>query len=114
MREFNSTFNEKIFKFAVNDFAKNINFAINKVKTVEVVFDGLFIFVIIIAINEYNDIILFDCEHTTLFVYYVINNQIEFDYFRIIKYMNLNINYHKDIVNFVEFYEKKLNKIKFR
>ena len=28
--------------------------------------------------------------------------------------MNLNINYHKDIVNFVEFYKKKLNEIKFR
>ena len=96
----------------INDFIKSISFAINEIKIVEIVFNELFVFVI--AINEHNDIIFFNYEHTTFFVYNVINNQIEFDCIQIIKYMNLNINYYKDIVNFVEFYEKKLNKIKLR
>ena len=47
-----------MFKFAINDFIKNINFAINEIKTIETAFDELFIF--IITINEYNDIILFN------------------------------------------------------
>ena len=100
-----------MFEFAINGFIKSINFAINKIKIIEIVFNKLFIF--IIAINEYNNF-FFNCEHITLFIYNVINNQIEFDYFRIIKYINLNINCYKDIVNFVEFHEKKLNKIRFR
>ena len=99
-----------MFKFAINDFIKNINFAINKIKVVEIVFNELFIFVI--AINEYNNIILFNYEHITFFIYNVINNQINFNCFRIIKYMNLNINYYKNIISFVEFYKKKLNEIK--
>ena len=101
-----------MFKFMINDFIKNINFAINKIKIVEIVFNELFIF--IITMSEYNNIILFNCEHITLFIYNIINNQIEFNYFRIIKHINLNINYYKNIVSFVEFYEKKLNKIRFR
>ena len=95
----------------INNFIKNINFVIDKIKIVKVVFNELFIF--IIMINEYNNI-FFNCEHITLFVYNVINNQIEFNYIRIIKYINLNVNYYKNIVNFIEFYEKKLNKIKLR
>ena len=101
-----------MFEFAINDFIKNINFVINEIKVVEIAFDKLFIF--IITISEYNDIIFFNYEYTAFFVYYVINNQIEFDYFRIVKYMNLNINYYKNIVNFVESHKKELNKIKFR
>ena len=50
----------------------------------------------------------------TLFIHNVVNNQIKFNYFRIIKHINLNINYHKDIINFIESYKKKLNEIKFR
>ena len=103
MKKFNSTFNKKMFKFAINDFIKSINFVINKVKIVEIVFNELFIF--IIAISEYNNIIFFNCEYTTFFVYYVINNQIIFNCIRIIKYINLNINYYKNIVDFIEFYE---------
>ena len=91
-----------MFKFAINDFIKNINFAIDEIKIVEIAFNKLFVFVI--TINEYNNIIFFNYEHTTLFVYNIINNQIEFDYFRIIKHINLNINYYKNIVNFVESY----------
>ena len=101
-----------MFKFTINDFIKNISFAINEIKIVEIVFNELFIFVI--AMNEHNDFIFFDYKYTTFFVYNVIKNQIEFDYFRIIKYMNLNVNYYKDIVRFVEFYKKESNKIKFR
>ena len=101
-----------MFKFTINDFIKNINFAINEVKVVEIVFNELFIF--IITMSEHNDIIFFDYEYITLFIYNVINNQIEFDYFRIIKHMNLNINYHKDIIDFIEFYEKELNEIRLR
>ena len=103
-----------MFEFAINDFIKNISFVIDEIKTIEIVFDELFIFVIIIMMNKYNDIIFLDYEHITLFVYYVINNQIEFDCIRIIKHINLNINYYKDIINFVEFHKKKLNKIRLR
>ena len=112
MKKFDLTFNKEMFEFMINDLIKNISFAIDEIKIVETVFNELFIFVIMI--NEYNNIILFDCEHATLFIHYIINNQIEFNYFRIIKYMNLNISYYKDIVNFIEFYEKKLNKIRLR
>ena len=38
----------------INDFIKNINFAINEIKVVKIVFNELFIF--IITINEHNDI----------------------------------------------------------
>ena len=100
-----------MFKFAINDLIKNINFAIDKIKVVEIVFNELFIF--IIAMNEHNDIIILNYKYITLFVYCVINNQIEFNYIRIIKYINLNINYYKDIINFVEFYKKELNEIRF-
>ena len=72
MKEFNSIFDKRIFEFAINDLIKNINFAINEVKIVEIVFNKLFVF--IIAINKYNNIIFLDYEHTTLFVYCVINN----------------------------------------
>ena len=112
MRKFDLTFNKKMFKFMINDFIKNISFAIDEIKTVETVFNKLFIFVI--AINEHNDIILLNYKYITFFIYCVMNNQIEFNYIQIIKYINLNINYHKDIVNFIEFYEKELNKIRFR
>ena len=71
-----------MFKFTINDFTKNTNFAINEIKIVEIVFNELFVF--IITISEHNNIILFNYEHITLFVYYVINNQIEFNCFRII------------------------------
>ena len=101
-----------MFEFTINGLIKNINFAIDKIKVVEIVFNELFIF--IITISEYNNIILFNYEHTTLFIYYVVNNQIEFNCIRIIKHINLNINCYKNIVNFIEFYEKKLNKIKLR
>ena len=72
MREFDLIFNKKMFKLVINDLIKNINFAIYEIRVVEIVFDELFIF--IIMINEYNDIIFFDYEHIMLFVYYVINN----------------------------------------
>ena len=68
-----------MFEFAINGFIKNINFAIDKIKTVEIVFNELFVF--IIAISEYNDIIFFNYKHITLFIHYIINNQIEFDCF---------------------------------
>ena len=61
-----------MFKFTINDFIKNINFAINEIKIVEIAFNELFIFVI--AINKYNNIIFFNCEHMTFFIYYIINN----------------------------------------
>ena len=41
-----------MFKFAINDFIKNISFVINEIKIVEIVFDKLFIF--IIMMSEYN------------------------------------------------------------
>ena len=72
MREFNLIFNKRIFEFAINDLIKNISFVINEIKIVKIVFDKLLVFVI--AINKYNNIILFDCEYVTFFVYYVINN----------------------------------------
>ena len=72
MREFDLIFNKKMFKFVINDLIKNINFAIYEIRVVEIVFDELFIF--IIMINEYNNIIFFDYKHIMLFVYYVINN----------------------------------------
>ena len=61
-----------MFKFTINDFIKNINFAIDKIKIVKIVFNELFIFIIII--NEYNNIILFNYKQATLFVYNIINN----------------------------------------
>ena len=67
-----------MFEFTINDFIKNINFAINEIKIVEITFNELFIF--IIAINEYNNITFFDYKYITFFVYNVINNQIEFKY----------------------------------
>ena len=54
MKKFNLIFNKKMFEFAINDFIKNINFAINEIKIVEIAFNELFIF--IITINEYNNI----------------------------------------------------------
>ena len=42
-----------MFEFAINDFIKNINFAINKIKIIEIVFNELFI--LIIAMSEYNN-----------------------------------------------------------
>ena len=72
MRKFDSTFNKKMFKFAINDLIKNINFAINEIKIIEIAFNKLFIFVI--TMSEYNNIIFFNYEHTTFFVYCVINN----------------------------------------
>ena len=101
-----------MFKFIINDLIKNTSFAINKVKIVEVAFDKLFVF--IITINEHNNFFFFHYKHMMFFIYYVVNNQIKFNYFRIIKHINLNVNYHKDIINFIEFYKKKLNKIRFQ
>ena len=112
MRELDLTFNKKMFEFTINDFIKNINFAIDEIKTVETAFNELFIF--IITISEYNNITFLNCEHTMFFIYYVVNYQIEFNYIRIIKYINLNINCYKDIISFVESYKKELNKIRFR
>ena len=72
MKKLNLTFNKKMFKLTINDFIKNIKFAINKIKVVKIVFNELFVF--IITINEYNNIIFFDYKYITLFVYYIINN----------------------------------------
>ena len=72
MKKFNLIFNKGMFKFAINDFIKDINFAIDEVKVVEIAFNKLFIF--IIAMNEYNNIIFFDYEYITLFIHYVVNN----------------------------------------
>ena len=55
MKEFNLIFNKKMFKFAINDFIKNISFAINEIKIIEIVVNELFVF--IITMNEYNNII---------------------------------------------------------
>ena len=63
-----------MFKFAISDFAKNISFAINKIKVVEIVFSELFIFVIVIAMSEHNNIIFFNYKYATLFVYCIVNN----------------------------------------
>ena len=72
MKKFNLINNKKIFEFAINDFIKNINFAINKIEIVEIAFNKLFDFNI--TINEYNNIIFFNYEYITLFVYYIVNN----------------------------------------
>ena len=101
-----------MFKFAINDFIKNINFTINEIKIVEIIFNELFIF--IITMSEHNNITFLNYKYITFFIHYIVNNQIEFDYFRIIKYINLNINCYKNIVNFVESHKKKLNEIRFR
>ena len=61
-----------MFEFAINGFIKNISFAINGIKIVEIVFDKLFVFVI--AINEHNNVIFFNYKQTTFFVYNVVNN----------------------------------------
>ena len=47
-----------MFKFTISDFIKSINFAINKIKIIEIIFNKLFIF--IIAISEYNNITFFN------------------------------------------------------
>ena len=72
MKKFDLIFNKKLFEFAINDFIKNINFIINKIKIVEIVFNKLFVF--IIAMNEYNNITFFNCEYMTFFIYNVVNN----------------------------------------
>ena len=56
----------------INDLIKNINFIINEIKIVEIVFDELFVFIIVI--NKHNDIILFNYEYITLFIHNIINN----------------------------------------
>ena len=112
MREFDSTFNRKILEFAINGFVKSTCFAIDEIKVVGTALDELFVFVI--AMSEYSDIIFFDCEHAAFFVHCVVNNQVEFDCFRIIKHMDLSVNYHKDIVSFIESYEEELNEIRLR
>ena len=112
MRKLNSTFNKKMFKLTISDFTKSINFAIDKIKAVETALNELLIF--IITMSEHNNITFLDYKYITLFIYNAVNNQIEFDYFRIIKHISLNVNYYKDIVSFIEPYEKKLNKIRFR
>ena len=111
MKKFNSTFNKEMLEFAINNFIKNINFAINKIKIIKIVFNQLFIF--IITINKYNNVIFFNYEQATFFVYNIINNQIKINYIRFIKHMNLNINHYKNFINFIKFYEKKLNKFFF-
>ena len=75
MRKFDSTFNKKMFEFAINDLIRNTNFAIDEIKIVKIAFNELFIF--IITINEHNNVIFFNCEQVTFFVYNVVNNQIE-------------------------------------
>ena len=37
-----------MFKFAINDFIKNVNFVINKIKVVKFTFNELFVFIITI------------------------------------------------------------------
>ena len=49
-----------MFEFAINDFIKNINFAIDEIKVVEIIFNELFVF--IIMMNEHNDVIFLNCE----------------------------------------------------
>ena len=72
MKKFDLTFNKRMLEFTINDLIKNISFAIDEVRAVEIVFNELFIFVIVM--DEHNDIILFNYEHITLFVYNVVNN----------------------------------------
>ena len=43
MKKFDLTFNKKKIEFAINDFIKNINFVINKIKVVEIVFNEFFL-----------------------------------------------------------------------
>ena len=78
MKKLNLIFNEKMLEFAINDLIKNINFAIDKIKTVETVFNKLFVF--IIMMSEHNNITFFNYKHVTLFIHNVMNNQIEFNY----------------------------------
>ena len=61
-----------MFEFTINGFIKNINFMIDEIKIVEIVFNELFVF--IIAMSEYNNIILFNYKYATFFIHYVINN----------------------------------------
>ena len=63
-----------MFEFAINNLIKNINFAINEIKIVEIVFNELFIFIIIIMMSEHNNIIFFNYKYTTLFIYCAVNN----------------------------------------
>ena len=72
MKKLNLTFNKKMFKFTINDFVKSISFTIDEIKIVEIALNELFVF--IIMMSEYNNIIFFNYEYTMLFVYYVINN----------------------------------------
>ena len=58
MKKLNLIFNKKILEFAINDFIKNINFAINEIKVIKIVFNELFIF--IITMSEHNDITFFN------------------------------------------------------
>ena len=44
-----------MLEFTINDFIKNINFAINEIEIIEIVFNKLFIFIIIMS--EHNNII---------------------------------------------------------
>ena len=60
MKKLDLTFNKKMFKFTINDFIKSINFAINEIKVVEIVFNELFVFVI--TMSEHSDIIFFNYE----------------------------------------------------
>ena len=112
MRELDSTFDKRIFEFMISGLIRSINFTIDEIKIVETALNELL--ALVIAVNEHNDVILLDCEQTALFVYNVMNNQIEIDYIRFIKHMNLNINRHKNIVNFIESHQKKLNEIRLR
>ena len=72
MKKLNSTFNKKIFKFMISDLIKNISLAINEIKIIEIVFNELFVFVIVMS--EHNDIILFNYKYITFFIYYVVSN----------------------------------------
>ena len=55
MKKLNLILNKKMLEFAISDFIKNINFAINEIKAIEMIFNELFIF--IITMNKYNNII---------------------------------------------------------
>ena len=112
MKKFDLIFDKKMLEFTINNLIKNTSFAINEIKIVKIAFNELLVFVI--EINEYNNVIFLDYEQTTLFIYNIINNQIEINCIRFIKHINLNINYYKNIVNFIEFHQKKLNEIRFR
>ena len=60
MRKLDLTFIKKMFEFAINDLIESTNFAINEIKIIKIVFNELFIFVI--TMSEYNDVIFFNCE----------------------------------------------------